>query len=135
MSTARTGLAKELYSAAKSGRAQELVELLGRGADPNQSFDDGFTSLMTAAEAGHAQAVRALAANPRCDLNLRNAYGQNALAFAAQNGRIDAALELLNTSRQNSALNLEALCGKPPQVKDAHNRRCIFVQVHKTDSE
>ncbi len=104
----------ELYSAAKSGRVHEVRALLERGADPNQRSDDGFTPLMTSAEAGHARVVAVLAAHPRCDLNLRNAYGQNALAFAAQNGHVDAALEMINAPRQHDPLKIDALSGELP---------------------
>eukprot|EP00966_Prymnesium_polylepis_P208840 4838172-Prymnesium_polylepis.1 len=77
------------------GDAAAVRAHLDRGANPNEVHDDGFTPLMTAAEAGHAEAVALLAASPLCALDARNAYGQAALHFAAQNGHADAARALL----------------------------------------
>ena len=87
-----------LYAAAKMGHVEATRRHLARGADPNQVHDDGFTPLMTAAEAGHALVVGALAAHPACELRTRNAYGQTALHFAAQNGRAEAARALLDAA-------------------------------------
>ena len=41
--------------AAKMGHAAAVERHLAAGASPNEAHDDGFTPLMTAAEAGHAQ--------------------------------------------------------------------------------
>jgi len=67
---------------------------------------------MTASEAGHVEIVNVLINEfPRTDINLRNAYGQTALHFAAQNGRGAVVKALLQTSR----IDVEALCsGKTP---------------------
>ena len=47
--------------------------------------------------------VALLRAEPACDANLKNAYGQAALHFAAQNGRSDAVDALLTPVRNGSA--------------------------------
>ena len=86
---------RALYAAAKSGRMQDLRRAMARGADPNDGGEDGFTPLMTAAEAGHASVVAELMRDPRCDADRKNTYGQTALVFAAQNGRVEVLRVLL----------------------------------------
>ena len=101
--------ANQLYSAAKSGRLDVVQMLLSRDVSPNTSIDDGFTALMTAAEAGHAEVVKVLANHPDCELSARNSYGQTALGFAAQNNRVEAALAIIQA--RNGIADIEAKCG------------------------
>jgi hypothetical protein len=92
--------ARALYSAAKSGRADEVVQcLLAQDVDPNATHDDGFTALMTASEAGYEAVVDALLRHPKCEINVQNRYGQSALCLAAINGRLDVVLRLLQDER------------------------------------
>ena len=83
-----TGLAGQLYSAAKSGNLDSVRRLLEAGVDPNSGGEDGFTPLMTAAEAGHADVVQLLICNPKCNAALRNAYGQVLLPQARPHMRL-----------------------------------------------
>jgi hypothetical protein len=69
-------LASELYSAAKSGDIDSVRTLLGLGLNPNHGGEDGFTPLMTAAEAGHAGVVTLLVQHSQCQINRKNSYGQ-----------------------------------------------------------
>ncbi len=84
---------------------------------------------MTAAEAGHAGVVTLLVQNPQCQINWRNSYGQvgfftflclrlakydscsapqqSATRPAAQNGRVDAVLALLDAP----GVDLESVSG------------------------
>jgi len=106
-------LSQGVYAAAKAGDVEALRHLLLEGADPNQQHDDGYTPLMTASEAGHVEIVNVLTKESPSTINVnaRNAYGQTALHFAAQNGRRGVLQALLETSR----LEVEALCsGKTP---------------------
>ncbi len=97
---ARTLAARLLYSAAKSGRADEVVQcLLMENVNPNATHDDGFTALMTASEAGHEGVVDTLLRHPKCEINTQNSYGQSALCLAAINGRLDVVLRLLQDER------------------------------------
>jgi ankyrin repeat protein len=50
--------------------------LLSSGLNPDQGGEDGFTPLMTAAEAGHAQVITLLTQHPLCKINRKNRYGQ-----------------------------------------------------------
>ena len=91
---------RALYSAAKSGRADEVARcLLAEDVNPNATYDDGFTALMTASEAGHESVVDVLLRHPKCDINVANRYGQSALCLAAINGRLDVVLRLLQDDR------------------------------------
>jgi len=92
---AAISLMRTLYSAAKEGDAGRVFAALEAGADPNKGMDDGFTPLMTASEAGHANVVKVLTAHPACDVDCKNVYGQTALSFAAQNGRFSVAQALV----------------------------------------
>jgi uncharacterized C2H2 Zn-finger protein len=74
-------LASQLYSAAKSGNTNTVRFLLECGVNPDAGGEDGFTPLMTAAEAGHAHVVSLLLSNPRCNASLRNSYGQVAYSM------------------------------------------------------
>ncbi|CAK0807370.1 unnamed protein product, partial [Prorocentrum cordatum] len=60
----------------------------------NARFDDGYTALMTAAEAGHAAAVRLLLSEG-ADAAAKNAYGQSAVHLAVLQGRGGAVAALL----------------------------------------
>ena len=97
---AEAAAAASLYAAAKMGGARGAlwvsVHLFEHRVDPNEQRDDGFTPLMTASEAGHADVVKLLRTHPDLQTTLKNAYGQAALHFAAQNNRtavVDALLE------------------------------------------
>ncbi len=73
---APTRSTSELYSAAKSGYVETVRMLLSSGLNPDQGGEDGFTPLMTAAEAGHAQVITLLTQHPLCKINRKNRYGQ-----------------------------------------------------------
>ena len=104
----KRALSRALYSAAKSGRADEVVRcLLAEAVNPNAKHDDGFTALMTASEAGHESVVDVLLGHPKCDVNAANHYGQSALCLAAINGRLDVVLRLL----QDDRVDVESLGG------------------------
>uniref|UniRef100_A0A0G4HC75 Uncharacterized protein n=1 Tax=Chromera velia CCMP2878 TaxID=1169474 RepID=A0A0G4HC75_9ALVE len=73
-----------LYGCAKGGDHKRVVELLKEGVDPNKGGEDGFTPLMTAAEAGHYDVVRVLCKDKRTRVGEKNSYGQTALFLATQ---------------------------------------------------
>ena len=101
--------AKALYGHAKGGRADLVATILRDGAvavNPNGGGEDGFTPLMTASEAGHAEVVHLLLGDRRVHPNAKNTYGQTALLFAAQKGRADVVGALLRCPR----LAVDAIC-------------------------
>lgn len=96
---------KLLYKAAKNGDLQQLSELLlNHQIDVNRQFDDGYTPLMTACEAGHITIVEKLLADSRVDINIANQYGQTALAFASLYRQRSVIHMLLEYNRQHIAL-------------------------------
>jgi ankyrin repeat protein len=81
-----------LMYAALYGTPADVVDLLGRGANPNAQNDAGTTALMLAAMDGaKVRALLAKGANP----NLRSENGRTALHVAAQRGAIDVVRLLL----------------------------------------
>eukprot|EP00041_Stephanoeca_diplocostata_P003697 m.37305 g.37305 ORF g.37305 m.37305 type:complete len:1163 (-) comp14544_c0_seq12:919-4407(-) len=103
--------AKKLYAAAKGNDHVAVAELLRAATtttEVNSGGEDGYTPFMTAAEAGHVATVRALAADPRCQHNLQNVYGQTALILAAQNGRVGVLHTLLEGGGRAVDLTLRA---------------------------
>jgi hypothetical protein len=99
--------ARKLYSASKSGDWQ-AVRLLWEGHAEdrdcgwqdivNWKFDDGYTSLMTASEAGHAQVVEFLL-EKGAKVFIKNAYGQAAIHLAVLHGRTDVVGTLLRSNQ------------------------------------
>jgi len=101
---------QQLYAFAKQNNLAEVRRLLQKeGLDVDGGGEDGFTPLMTAAEAGHLDVVRALA--PRSNLNKQNAYGQTALSFAAQENRVEVVLALLEARGRTGEVDVDMKCG------------------------
>jgi ankyrin repeat protein len=75
---------------AASGPFPETVKLLlEHQADPNRAdFQEHFTALMYAAAEGHLENVKILLGN-KADPSLKDIDGDNALAFARNNGHAD----------------------------------------------
>jgi hypothetical protein len=103
----RRQIESDLYAAVKSGDSRRVMTALAGKADPNRGGEDGFTPLMTAAEAGHAVVVNLLCQHPLTLVNAQNMYGQTALSFAAQNGRLDAVLVLCSARGADGPVNFE----------------------------
>lgn len=74
--------AQLLYASAKGGDAAAVKRMLSEGVLPDDGGEDGFTPLMTAAEAGHADVV-GLLLEAGADVNSHNRYKQTALGYAA----------------------------------------------------
>lgn len=101
-----TALYKErlLYASAKANDADTVHRLLYvDDVAADAGGEDGFTPLMTAAEAGHANIVRMLL-DRGAAANAQNRYGQTALSLAAQNGRLGTVQRLLRARGVDVAL-------------------------------
>jgi len=68
----------------------------------NTRFEDGYTSLLTAAEAGHAGMVTALLERS-ADALAKNVYGQTAMHLAVIHGRTEVVEALLGIPKQETA--------------------------------
>lgn len=99
--------ARSMYAAAKGndleGLRQQLDACQDVAAAVSSKFDDGYTALMTAAEAGHSEVV-ALLLDKGADPLAKNSYGQTALHLAAQNGRCDASKALTRPEATRQAV-------------------------------
>jgi cytohesin len=67
--------------------------LLQHGADVNAKQDEGYTSLMAAAEHGYTGVVRVLLSHG-ADVTSKDDDGRTALSLAEKNGHTEAALLL-----------------------------------------
>mmetsp|Transcript_31384 Transcript_31384/g.82551 ORF Transcript_31384/g.82551 Transcript_31384/m.82551 type:complete len:452 (+) Transcript_31384:31-1386(+) len=99
---------RTLYSAAKGNDPATVSKLLKESTWPpqevaNLAFDDGYTALMTAAEAGFATVVEVLL-DKGADPMKKNSYGQSAIHLAALNNRRDAVEALLAPEGSRQAL-------------------------------
>jgi uncharacterized protein len=91
----RGNLPARLVSAARSGDAALVQQLLSNGANPNEADPESADStLMIAAAAGHARVVEALLAGG-AEPNLISRSGNTALHAACGAGRADAVAALL----------------------------------------
>jgi ankyrin repeat protein len=81
-------MSHELFTAAQSGDATQIMSLLDAGADHAATDEAGETALMRAAHAGHVAAVQVLIA-AGADVNAQSPQGWTALAKAAYNGETE----------------------------------------------
>ncbi len=87
--------AGRMFDHARSGRAEELEQVLARGLPPNLRNDKGDTLVMLASYHGHADAVRRLLA-AGADPSIANDRGQTPLAGACFKGDADVVRALLD---------------------------------------
>lgn len=130
-------VSKQLYSAAKSNDPAGVDALLAEGAavrcDPNAGGEDGFTPLMTAAEAGYDAVLDRLLLSGRVRVNVRNSYGQTALAFAAQNGRTAAVESLLRCPRVNPRITTGGLTAAELARGAGHHAVATLIEAGADD--
>lgn len=81
-------MSQELFSAARSGDAERIKNLLAAGADHAATDEAGETALMHAAHGGHVAAVQLLIA-AGADVNTQSPQGWTAVARAAYNGETE----------------------------------------------
>ncbi|MES2149906.1 MAG: ankyrin repeat domain-containing protein [Pseudomonadota bacterium] len=87
---------KQLFSAAKLGGVDDVVELLKGGANANATDFMGMTPLMAATLKDHVGCVEALL--PSSDARAVDEDGCSALIYACQHMRLDCAKALLPVS-------------------------------------
>jgi len=111
-SKSRAAEAQSLYNAAKGNDMDELRLILNKPLQDavanellNSRYDDGYTVIITAAEAGH-ESVVSLVLQKRADPMLSNSYGQNALHMATLHGRSAVVDAILQNSDDEVVSNL-----------------------------
>jgi len=92
---AALAFAAQVFESARSGDAERLTDLLGRGLPANIRNHNGDSLLMLASYHGHLDASRVLLENG-ADPQLRNDKGQSPLAGAAFKGNLQMARLLLD---------------------------------------
>eukprot|EP00039_Didymoeca_costata_P017388 m.321960 g.321960 ORF g.321960 m.321960 type:complete len:1371 (-) comp16530_c1_seq36:1283-5395(-) len=118
-----------LYAAAKGNNASEVKRFLDEGVAVNKKFDDGYTAIMTAAEAGLFDIVQLFIDHKETELDARNVYGQSALSMAASRGHRAVVEQLINA--RDFQINVEAKCGEytPMQLasKNGHSETALML--------
>ena len=85
-----------LIASQNSDDPDECVDLLiAAGADVNETGNDGFTTLMSAATEGNLRCTK-LIVNKGADVNTTDKYGRIALICAAENGRYNCLKYLID---------------------------------------
>jgi ankyrin repeat protein len=110
--------------AASHGRLDMVQLLVEAGADVNIRDEDGSTSLMCAAEHGHAGIVKYLLHNPETDVQAKDNDGLTALAVAMEAGHRDLGVLLYaNTSLSRGASPYtSARLQRPQSSSTSHSR-------------
>ncbi len=103
---ARIGWTPMLVAAAK-GRDAVIPILLEAGADPAETDAYGWTPLMRAVSSGYLQAVDAILASGRADLQAREESGATALHIAAGRGYAPIVRRLLEAGAEPGAADGE----------------------------
>lgn len=85
----------ELLEAARLGKVDNAKLLLLRGVDPNIREKTHGPVIVYAAREKSFAVVRALASDPRCEINEVNAQGEDALMFASLHGDLETVKLLL----------------------------------------
>jgi len=86
----------ELMEAAAGGSADDVRTILAKGCDVDARDKHGKTALMWAAEKGHSEIVRMLAAGAGANVDAQDKNGWTALMWAAKNGDPDTIQNLVN---------------------------------------
>ena len=85
-------LNQQLYYAAYHGHTEEVVRLLGRGADPNWQNGDGWTVLHVACIYNHHQILTVIVNSKHANINITtrtNIYKDTPLHFACRRGSLE----------------------------------------------
>ena len=123
-----------LHDAAKNGKVDVVIVLLNHGANMDATTTGGMTALMHAAAENRIYVIQALLtakrrqrdASVRQYVNVQNLTGRTAIALAAENGCVLAALLLLNAG---SDLNLATDRGRTPLSLACINDKYAMVQL------
>ena len=87
-------LNEQVYYAACYGHTEEVVRLLGEGANPNWQDGIGWTALHMACAYNRPQILTILV-NSNANINIKDSYKDTPLHFACRNGSFECVRVLL----------------------------------------
>jgi len=113
---------KQLWAAAKDGKADELERCLNKHViDPNYCDNFGGTAIGIASCRGHVECVRILLADNRIDPTIKANLGQDAILSAAQSGRLEVLKLLIKDPRVDiNSYNCERLTPLIDAAREGH---------------
>ena len=121
--------------AAELGNSEMVNLLIERGANVNLTMDDeeGTTALMMAAAAGNFEVTKILVESG-ADPNIKDCYGEHALAIAARNAHeeIFNYLDPLTSPKWEPG---DRVLEQAKRAKRMRNRKGVWVEVFNTDSD
>jgi hypothetical protein len=97
-----------ILAAARDDRADEVINLVERGMDPNTSDRNGTTLLMFAAGNGNEQIIEFLLRN-KCNILKQNTYGDTAIGLGALKGHLSVVQRLADAGAQLDGKNWNPL--------------------------
>lgn len=91
-----------LHEAAVQGHDKIISQLLKKGIDPNIIDADGRAPIHHAIHHGHLEVVKALIADPRSDIHIKDTQegGYSPLLFAVERKKEDITKELINSQKE-----------------------------------
>ena len=105
----RTPLMQAVFVQKDDVRTHIVRMLLGRGCDINMQDEDGRTALMLAAfESNRDDVVRRIVSTGKCDPNVKDFKGDNALIYAVYGGNASVIRILVNTSHTKGIIDVDA---------------------------
>ena len=82
-------LNQQVYWAARDGRTEEVVRLLGEGADPNWQDMSGWTALHVACIYNHHQVLTVLVNSEHTNINIKDRDKDTLLHYACREGSFE----------------------------------------------
>lgn len=120
ISGASAGPQEDFFKAVDIDAAHIVSEMLAQGFDPNQRDDKGQVPLFVALRSESRQAVAALLAHPKIDIDAVNAHGETPVMMAALRGDLALTRQLLDrgarVTREGWTPLHYAASGPDPQV-------------------
>lgn len=89
-----------LHGAARNGHLEIVQKLLAKGADPNAKNENGYTALHFTSQAGKLEVIRALLADKRTEINIKDNLRRTPLYFASREGHVEIVQLLLDNGAE-----------------------------------
>lgn len=124
-------LASALYWASRNGNFHSVLRLLQTAVKPDSKTVDRQSPLCTAAQFGHFDVVKALAADDRVDINFEGKDRRTPLSMAAGNGHTELVRLLLSDERTKA--DVEDSRGRTPLFWAVDGHHPIVTQLLASD--